>query len=215
MEMDSPITLFNKAEQFLRKTVFSCEIDWWENHPGLLKMADNEILEEYAFVVFSSGMSNAVIEAKWEDISKAFRSFNLKLILDEPDAVLRDGLNIFNHEGKVKAIIQFCKKLRKESFAFKRQVNENPLETLTELKFIGPKTMRHLARNLGFPFIKPDEHLIRLAARYGMTPFELGNFIHKERGRKLGVIDAILWRYSEQQGTRKATKSRHSCREKP
>lgn len=209
MEMDSPITLFNKAEQFLRENGFSSEIDWWENHPGLEKMADNDILGEYAWVVFNSGMSNAVIEAKWQDIRKAFRFFNLKLILDEPDAVLRDVLNIFNHEGKVNAIIQFCKKLRKESFAFRRQVNENPLVTLTELPFIGPKTKHHLARNLGFRFIKPDRHLQRLADRYDMTPFELCNLIHKETGRKLGVIDVILWRFCEQQGKTKAAKSRH------
>jgi hypothetical protein len=209
MEMDSPIALFKKAEQLLRENGFSGEIDWCENRPSLNQMVDSDILREYAWVVFNSGMSNAVIEAKWQDICKAFRFFNLKLILEEQDAVLSDALNIFGHYKKVNAIIQFCKKLWKESFAFKQQVSEDPLVTLAELPFIGNKTKYHLARNLGFDFVKPDRHLQRLADQYCMTPFKLCNLIHKETGRRLGTIDVILWRFCEQQGKTRAVKSRH------
>jgi len=33
-----------------------------------------------------------------------------------------------------------------------------------------------------------------------MHPFEFCDIIRKETGRRLGVIDVILWRFMEQQG---------------
>lgn len=198
--MLSPLELFNSAEKFCRENGFAREIEWCENRPTLNQMLDRDVLREYIWVVLNSGMRNAVIEAKWKQISEAFRFFDLKAILDDPDAVLRDALEIFGHYNKIDAIIQFAKQLWKHDLAFRRKVNEDPLKTLVELPFIGPVTKYHLARNLGFDFIKPDRHLVRLADRYGMTAFELCNEIHKKTGRKLGVIDVILWRSCERKG---------------
>ena len=201
--MKTPIQLFTDAEKFCRDNGFQREIDWCENRPSLNQMLDNDVLREYAWVVFNSGMRNSVIEAKWHDLCEAFRWFNLKLLLDAPDAVLRDALTVFGHYKKVDAVIQFAKKLWKDDLAFRDRVNENPLKTLTELPYIGDITKYHLARNLGFDFIKPDRHLQRLADEYGMNPFELCNLIHNETGRRLGTIDVILWRFCEQGGQTK------------
>ena len=201
--MKSPIQLFTDAEKFCRDNGFQREIDWCENRPTLNQMLDNDVLREYAWVVFNSGMRNSVIEAKWQDLCEAFRWFNLKLIIDEQDAVLRDALNVFGHYKKVDAVIRFSKKLWKDDLVFRDRVNEDPLKTLIELPYIGDITKYHLARNLGFDYIKPDRHLQRLADQYGMTPFELCDLIHKETGRRLGTIDVILWRFCEQRGQTK------------
>jgi hypothetical protein len=201
--MKPPIQLFKDAEKFCRDNGFQREIDWCENRPNLNQMLDNDVLREYAWVVFNSGMRNSVIEAKWQALCEAFRWWNLKFILDEQDAVLRDALNVFGHYKKVDAVIQMAKKLWHESLRFKESVRQNPLETLKQLPFIGDITKYHLARQLGFDFIKPDRHLQRLADEYAMTPFELCDLIHKETGRRLGTIDVILWRFCEQQGQTK------------
>jgi len=201
--MKSPIELFRDAEKFCRENGFDKEIEWCEQRPTFNRMLDWQILKEYAWVVFNSGMRNSVIEAKWQEICEAFRFFNLKFILDEPDTVLKEALNVFGHYNKVGAVIEFAEKLWKEGSGFRNKVNENPLDTLTQLSFIGDITKYHLARNLGFDFIKPDRHLTRLGDRYGLTAFELCNLIHEKTGRRLGTIDVILWRYCEQKGQTK------------
>jgi len=163
-------------------------------------MLDKDILREYIWVVLNSGMRNSVIESKWNQLSEAFRFFDLKQIIDDPDAVLRDALRIFGHYGKIDACVQFAKKLWRHDLTFRKRVRESPLKVLVELPFIGDVTKYHLARNLGFDFIKPDRHLVRLADQYGMTAFELCQEIHEKTGRKLGVIDVIFWRWSERKG---------------
>lgn len=201
--MDSPIALFRKAEKFLRENGFEKEIEYCEHRQTIEQMLDCDILREYAWVVFNSGMSNAVIEAKWQGLCEAFHWFNLKLILDEQDAVRSDALKLFGHYKKVDAVIEMAKKLWNEGLHFKASVRQDPLTTLKALSYIGDITKYHLARNLGFDYVKPDRHLMRLADRYGMTPFELCGLLHKETNMRLGTIDLILWRFCEQKGQTK------------
>jgi len=198
--MKDPVALFKNAEKFLREKGFGQEIDRFENPPTLDEMDDREILEEYAWVVFSSGMSNAVIEAKWREITEAFRYFNPNKIMEDPDAVRRNALDVFRHQKKVDAVIQVARLLFEEGLALRLKIKEDPLSALNGLPFMGPKTKYHLARNLGFNYIKPDRQLVRLASKYEMTPFELCELIHQKTGRRLATIDAVLWRYCEQKG---------------
>jgi len=198
--MEDPVALFKIAEKFLRENGFGQEIDRFDNPRALDEMNDRELLQTYAWVVFSSGMSNAVIEAKWREITKAFRDFNPTKIMEDPDAVRRNALNVFRHYGKVDAVIKTARLLLKEGVALRSRIKEDPLNALDPLPFMGPVTKYHLARNLGFDYIKPDRLLVRLASKFEMTPFELCELIHQKTGRRLATIDAILWRYCEQKG---------------
>jgi len=109
--------------------------------------------------------------------------------------------NVFNNHRKINAIVSTAQTICEEGWdSIKKKIAQNPLEYLSTLSFIGPITKFHLARNLGFDFIKPDRHLMRLGERFGMNPFELCDLIHQETGRRLGTIDVILWRYCEQRG---------------
>lgn len=198
--MKNPVALFKIAEKFLRENGFGQEIDRFDNPRTLDEMNDRELLEQYAWVVFSSGMRNAVIKAKWREITKAFRDFNPTKIMEDPDAVRRNALNVFGHQKKVDAVIQMTRLLLKEGLALRLKIKEDPLNAINRLPFMGPKTKYHLARNLGFNYIKPDRHLVRLASKYEMTPSELCELIHQKTGRRLATIDAILWRYCEQKG---------------
>lgn len=199
--MKNPIELFEEAEGFLRLNGFGWEIDWCDNRPCLDEMNERDVLREYAWVVFNSGMRNSVIEAKWNDLLKAFRYFHVDEILENQDEVLNNALRVFGNYNKVYAVIEVARDyLKGRLLKFREKVKKEPLKTLDCLPFIGPVTKYHLARNLGFDYVKPDRHLVRLASKYGMTPFELCDLIHDKTKRRLGTIDVVLWRYCEQKG---------------
>jgi len=88
---------------------------------------------------------------------------------------------------------------------------DDKIAFLDTLPMIGPVTRYHLARNLGIDCVKPDRHLVRLAAAFGYgcsdkitdqiyivnrmckdIQQDLGGGLFEE---KLGVIDVVLWRY--------------------
>lgn len=209
----SPVELFKKAEALCLANGFDKEIDWCEDRPSFDSVNARTFLVEYAWVVYNSGMKNSVIEAKWNDIRSAFEFFDYYEISRHPDAFQKRVLAVFANTAKVNAVIMMATKLASSTSYFenlKQQIQKDPLTELDKLHYIGSVTKYHLARNLGFDFIKPDRHLVRLAEKYNMTPFEFCDIIHKETRRRLGVIDVILWRYCEQAGQMKLSKSLNS-----
>lgn len=200
----SPIELFTQAEKFLRENGFTEEIDWCDNRPSFNNVNEQRFLLEYAWVVFNSGMKNSVIEAKWKRIMQAFYYFHVEKILENQDNTLQNVLKVFGNYKKVYAVIEVARDYLQKGFLdFREKVKNDPLGTLDLLPFIGPVTKYHLARNLGFDYVKPDRHLVRLASKYDLQPDELCNMIHEKTGRRLGTIDVILWRFCEQKGQKK------------
>jgi hypothetical protein len=71
------------------------------------------------------------------------------------------------------------------------------IDYLQTFDFIGPVTAFHLAKNIGLDVVKPDRHLLRLAAAAGCNhPSELCGAIAEVTGDKVSVINLILWRYA-------------------
>lgn len=200
--MTELIEFFTKAEELVRRNGFGWEIDWCDRRPPFEVIDEQRFLHEYAWVVFNSGMRNKVIRAKWNDLRKAFRYFIPLQIHSNHSQVRINALKVFGNKRKVEAVISVAEKLVEEGFerTITAKIQQKPLEYLQTLPFIGNVTKYHLARNLGFDFIKPDRHLKRLAAKFGMSPFELCDLIHQKTKRRLGTIDVILWRYCEQRG---------------
>lgn len=201
--MMKPLELFEEAEALCINKGFKKEIEWCDKRPTFDSVNARTFLVEYAWVVYNSGMKNSVIEAKWKDIRSAFEFFDYYEISRHPDSFRKRVLAVFGNTAKVSAVIDMAIKLASSLEAFddlKKQIQKDPLNELDKLHFIGPVTKYHLARNLGFDYVKPDRHLVRLAEKYNMTPFELCDIIHQKTGRRLGTIDVILWRYCEQSG---------------
>lgn len=199
-EAESPVQLFHQAEKFVRENGFSWEVDWCDHRPGFDEITEQQFLREYAWVVLNSGMRNSVVQANWKAICKTLRYFHIKEILDNRDEAMKEALAVFGNYQKIDSIIQVAEQVWNRWLSMKREIKDDPLKALDELPFIGPVTKFHLARNLGFNFIKPDRHLTRLASKYGMTAFDLCGLIHQKTGRGLGTIDVVLWRYCEQKG---------------
>lgn len=200
--MKDPVQLFNEAEEFLRKNGFGGEIDWCDKRPPFDNVDDQCFLREYAWVVFNSGMRNSVIQAKWEALRQAFHFFIPSAMVKDPKKIYTNARKVFANERKINAVLEMAHYIVRHGFeaTMRAKIQADPLGFLEQFSFIGKITKFHLARNLGFEYIKPDRHMERLAAKYEMTPAELCNLIHEKTGRRLGAIDVVLWRFMEQKG---------------
>lgn len=196
------LELFKEAEQFCRENGFSQEIDWCDNRPSFDDTDERRFLTEYAWVVFNSGMSNRVIQRKWVLLTDAFQLFIPCMVARFSEKCREKALSIFGNKRKVDAVITVAQKIVNEGFekSMRAKIEHLTLDYLDSLPMIGAVTKYHLARNLGFDYVKPDRHMVRLADKYEMTPFKLCYLIHKETGRRIGTIDVILWRFMEQKG---------------
>ena len=194
------VAFFNKAERFVRSNGFAWEIDACDRRPSFHTFTDQQFLREYAWVVFNSGMKNRIVMQRWDALSKAFRFFDVHRIQCAHPAVLKEALNIFGNYAKVNAVLEVAREVEAKWLYIKERILQDPLPVLDGFPFIGPVTKFHLARNLGFDYIKPDRHLVRLGLKFNMTAVEFCEAIHQETGRRLGTVDVILWRYCEQNG---------------
>lgn len=148
---------------------------------------DETFLMEYAFVVISSGMKNQVaqrIYARWNKNT-------------DPATI--------GHPGKRGAL----ERAVKEHHEWLTQLRAAPdkVAYLETLPWIGGITKYHLGRNLGLDLVKPDRHLVRLAAKFGYPdPASMCKAISEEVGERVGVVDVVLWRYSNLMGTQELIK---------
>jgi hypothetical protein len=108
---------------------------------------------------------------------------------------------VIGHPGKRAAITRAIKE--HHEWLVQLRAAPDKLAYLETLPWIGSITKYHLARNLGLDFVKPDRHLVRLAAAYGYAdPAAMCQEIANETGERVGVVDVVLWRYSNLTGTR-------------
>jgi len=137
---------------------------------------------EYAWVVLNSGMKNQVAENIWHRVLDAlmFKGWQV-------DAV-------FRHSGKSKAIQNAWDNQESLFQEFSTKPADELLDWLQALPWIGPITKYHLAKNLGMDVCKPDRHLMRIAAKYELTPEELCASLARETGNRIGTVDYVLWR---------------------
>ena len=199
--MRKPVELFYEAEKLVRERGFGWEVDWCDSRPCFDEFEAKDFLGEYAWVILNAGMSNQVIRSKWSQISDAFFQFDVKKIVENEQEALKKAIVAFGNKKKMFAIVHVAEEISGTKYLdFAEQVKRNPTAFLQTLPYIGNITKYHLARNLGFDFIKPDRHLVKLANKYGMNPFTFCELIHRETGRRLGTIDVILWRFCEQKG---------------
>jgi hypothetical protein len=103
----------------------------------------------------------------------------------------------FNNPRKIDAIIAVAGDIHSMGFGrMRQQMILDPLNTLRRFPFIGPVTSIHLAKNLGWPFAKPDRHMLRLARHLGFAdPQTMCESLAQVTGDPVGVTDIILWRY--------------------
>lgn len=105
---------------------------------------------------------------------------------------------VFNHPGKLSAIVKVARLVERVGFAeFKDRIVGQPVGELRRLPYIGEVTVWHLAKNLGFDVAKPDRHLVRLARDHGYADAHaLCAALSLATGEPVRVVDLVLWRYA-------------------
>lgn len=168
---------FTKLHNKLMELGYEKEIQWQEN----LKICEDsaEFCQEYIWVVINSGMKNQIARIIMDRINKAMEYG-------------KDISAVFGHKGKVSAIKDMLNNYEKIFEQFIKA--EDKLEFLESLSWIGKITKFHLIKNLGYDYVKPDRHLIRIANKYNITPDELCNKLSKKAGLRKATVDIILWR---------------------
>lgn len=167
--MDS--NLFNMLRLKLENLGYKHEAEWAENVKPVSDI--NTFFCEYMWVVINSGMKNQIAKKIY-------------------DKMMKEGFDVFKHEGKVKAI----KDVYQNADKYFREYLEakDKLAYLETMPFIGKITKYHLAKNYGLDFCKPDRHLERIAKQYNTTPEKLCGKLAKETNLRIGTVDLIIWR---------------------
>ncbi len=134
---------------------------------------------EYVWVVLNSGMKNTVATQIWKRIA---------------EAEVRGELvsSVFGHLGKAQAIQQVHDD--RDDWFSRYMAAHDKLDFLESMPWIGPITKYHLAKNLGLNYCKPDRHLVRIAAGYGLKVVEMCQALADATGDRIGTVDVVIWR---------------------
>jgi hypothetical protein len=177
---------------------FAAEIDWQESR-CIATVSETEFLREAAWVVLSVGMRETVIRKIFTPFSIAFQSWeSAEAISLNRSECCRAALEVFRHRPKVEAIAHICEEVARRGFeATKSSLISDEGVFLRSLPYMGAASFRHLAKNLGLPFAKPDRHLNRIAAVFRYDSSEalctrLSRFLEEP----VQVIDVVLWRFA-------------------
>lgn len=177
---------------------YASEIDWQDNL-CLSRITETDFLREAAWVVLSSGMRESVIRTKFPGVSAAFYSWrNARCIAENSGQCVVQALAVFGHRLKMAAIVRITERVCTQGFdRIKTWVGRDGTEYIRTLPFMGPATSYHLAKNLGLDVVKPDRHLLRVAAVAGYdSPSNLCEDISAHVGDRISVVDLVIWRFA-------------------
>ncbi len=180
------LSYYQDAKTYILNTEYKQEYEWCLNREPFEKCTSETFFFEYVYVVLNAGMKEQIARKIYERFCKDLDS------------------NTIGHLGKRKAVDTAIGNYKMWFNSLQLlQTDGARIEYLAELPWIGNITKFHLARNIGIDTVKPDRHLVRLADRFGFkTPLEMCLEIQRYTKEKLGVIDVILWRYSNINGSK-------------
>lgn len=176
----TPDTYMDLKEK-VRAAGYAHEVDWAEELAPV--QSSWRFYLEYVWVVVNSGMKEQIARKIYERII---------------DALGKDKLpsTVFGHKAKAQAMVEVLANLT-DTFHKYRSIgsDEERIEFLQTLPWIGPVTKYHLAKNLGITTVaKPDRHLVRIAKLVGLTAQKLCEEISGVTGDTVAVVDLVIWR---------------------
>lgn len=168
--------------------------------PNGADFGEADFLREGAWVILCTSFRERVIRRLFGNLSICFCNWvSARSIVDRSDICHRTALDVFRNEGKIDAIMDLVEKVDDEGFeSVRARIVFDPISTLREFKYIGPVTVFHLAKNLGFQVAKPDRHLQRISERSSFSDaHELCSLIAEITSEPISVVDGVFWRLSE------------------
>ena len=199
--------VFFSLENYLIKSGQGADKDSFEVIKN--KLQNNPVLsaDDFAFEVFyvilASGFNQRVAIKKFNEIKSFIGAGNIVSV--------ENLLHIFANKNKMAAICKIWNNREKYRDDFYNLISENDkLNYLETLPFIGNITKNHLARNLGMNTVKYDLWIKRLGGTlYSNIPEFDENVltdeiqiacdnmfkeIERETSLKRGYIDVVLWK---------------------
>ncbi len=179
------LDFYQKAKNYVLIHGYKGEVEWCERRESFEFTTADVFFFEYVYVVLNAGMKEQVAR-------KMYDKFCSEL-----------NIEVIGHPGKRKAIGAALNNYKSWFETIKSAGDDTVrIERMGELPWIGDITKYHLARNIGIDCVKPDRHLKRLAEQFRFeTPLAMCVEIQKITGEKLGVIDVVLWRYCNLNGS--------------
>lgn len=158
---------------------------------------------ELGWVIVNSGMRFRVADGLWRG-DEARGRIGIGRLLQAG----RSAGEEFRHVGKVKALDHVWQRREVLLAEFLSVVgDENRIEWLGRLPWIGPITRYHAAKNLGVDTAKPDRHLARLAGRPDWATAKITDLypavmalccpLAEASGDRIATVDMVLWRAAE------------------
>lgn len=188
---------WRKAYAYATEHLPDAAFEYWRNLPHPSQVDDRWFMAEATWIILNSGFKESLLRKKWPLFQDILWDFDVDLILSDPETCVASALAVINYPRKIRAIISAAEIVRRDRPMGPKLGSMSPEEALAYFEtfpFIGPITCFHLARNVGFDVVKPDRHLVRLAAAVGAsTPAELVEPIHVATGERRGFIDYVFW----------------------
>src|ERR1700724_235649 len=162
------LEIYARAANYVASAGLEREVDW-QRRSDPTSISESMFLREAAWVVLCSGFRESVVRRVFDNISLCFCDWDsaAAIVASYPACVLA-AQAAFGSPTKLAAIVQIARRIDAIGFgALKSAVLIDPIRTLRQFPYIGPITVWHLAKNLGFDASKPDRHLVRIAKRFG------------------------------------------------
>ena len=192
------ISVYNHAKCTVIASGYDDELDWQESvKPELV--TESSLLCDSAWVILCSGFREKTARKIFPGVSLSFFDWeSAAVIAKNKEKCCEAARCYFNHKGKIEAIAQIAEIVYKAGFKkLYRAILDDPLVELQKFPFIGPITVYHLAKNLGFAVAKPDRHLVRIAGLAGYSDVQkFCSDISKETGDPVQIVDIVFWRYA-------------------
>jgi len=189
---------------------YAAELDW-QDQLYFSDLTESRFLCEAAWVILSAGFSNAVLRTRFDAIAEAFCRFsNAGEIVENARRCRRDALLVFGNSRKIDAIVEVARRVVGAGFReTKSRIETERCHFLEGFPQIGPVAALHLMKNLGIDTVKPDRHIIRVAAAAGHSPESLCQAISNIVGDRISVVDLVIWRFATQRSDYKEVLSWH------
>jgi len=178
------------AKKYVISKGYADEIDW-QSSICYEELNEQVFLHEMCWVILASGMNDKVVRKVFPSIKSVMFGFESSdLICNKKQDCLNKALQIFNHKGKISAIIYVAEYIQEHSFvSVKSNLINNGIDFIKTFPYMGAATSFHLAKNIGLDVVKPDRHLIRISTLLGFdTPNELCNVISGRIQEKISLI---------------------------